>query len=227
MEAVDELLRNFNGDLVDLCYKLVNEFDDYPRVFQYVCERFVAKPENGNHRIDKYFSPEEVTEYQVTIGDSIDGLINSTMRKCDYGLIKPTDFYTALWQSYCANFSTIKERAFAFYYTIIDKKIPYQYIGKPLSMDDERYKELIISNKENIRKLEYIANGDYKQRTERASLILSCLNQIDDFESKVVILAKAIQIFEKRVSEHKIDYSSLIEEIDRRIADLQTEIDDK
>ena len=58
-------------------------------------------------------------------------------------------------------------------------------------------------------------------------MILSCLNQIDDFESKVVILAKAIQIFEKRVSEHKIDYSSLIEEIDRRIADLQTEIDDK
>lgn len=114
-----------------------------------------------------------------------------------------------------------KEKAFAFYYTIIDKKIPYTYIGKPLNIEKEEFKELLEMNQDLLDKMAYIHALPYKQKTEIASLILQCLDQVDNYESKVIGLAYILNLFSKKTSKATLDVDRMIREIDRRIEELE------
>lgn len=143
-------------------------------------------------------------------------MLDSAVKKCNFGLIKPEDFYKALWESYSKNFDTEKERVFAFYYTIIDKAIPYCYLGKPLSMSNERFKELIKRNETSIEKLKYIERSKYSQKTERASLVLNILDNIQEYEDRVVVLAHAIAILGTKKSEKPLP-EELIKELMKTI----------
>ena len=222
MKKTLELITQFDGEVFDLCYKLLCENDQHCDIFQFVCENLLTKPEKPSIQIKKYFEESEIKEYEALYGDIVDGIIKSTIKKCDYGIVKPEDFYKTVWESYCTNFESLKEKAFAFYYTVIDKRIPYVYIGKPLSMDNEKYREIINNNAENLKKIKYIFNSSYRQRTEISSLILQCVNNIDDYESKVVVLAKALEINSIKTAGGKsVDVEEVLQEINRKIKELE------
>ena len=97
-------------------------------------------------------------------------------------------------------------------------------------MSNERYKELIEKNSYFIDKVQYIRDSHYSQRTERASLLLNCLDEISDYESKTVVLSQAIQMLSKRADItapdvdrlSRTDFEKIIKEIDRKIAELET-----
>jgi hypothetical protein len=225
VREIKELLETFDGEIFDLCYKLISENENLPEVFQYACENFTALPKEKKVKIDTYFSPVEINELESVLGDIVNGLIKSTIKKCNFGLVTKEDFYSALWEGYSTNFSTVKEKAFAFYYTLIDRRIPYQYLGKPLSIDDDKFKELIETNRLIIKKIEYIKNSAYQQKTENASLVLNCLNETLDFESKVVVLARAIDILCVKRTPVNVGVEDLIRQIDEKIAELEKEED--
>ncbi len=221
MEWLKELIENFDGEIYDLCYKLTVENEHIEEVFQYVCENLLKMPEEKSIVIEKQFTEEEIEWYKSIYGDNVNGILKSTIKKCDYGIISEADFYSSLWESFCANFTSEKEKAFAFYYTLVDSKIPYQYVGKPLSMDNEKFKRILDENNESVEKIKYIFKSNYIQRTEQASLILNCLEKIDDFEARTVLLARAFGLQdEKRKS---VDIDDLIKKIDRKIAELEQE----
>lgn len=225
MEKINNLLSGFTGEIYDLCFEILKRFGDDASIFEFVCKTFTKRPKDGTIVIEAHFSKEEIDEYESVNGDTIDGLLNSTIKKCNLGLIPVSDFYKTLWGALCANFSTPKEKAFAFYYTLIDSTIPYQYLGKPVSMSNERFKEMVEKNKESIEKVKYIVSSGYSQRTERASLLLNCLNEIDDFESKVVVLAQAIPLLNKPTLAGRLDLDTLIHQIDKKIEELEARED--
>ena len=225
MEKINDLLGSFTGEIYDLCYEILKRFGDDASVFEFVCKTFTKRPKNGTIAIETHFSKDEVDEYESVNGNTIDGLLNSTIKKCNLGFIPVADFYKSLWGALCANFSTPKEKAFAFYYVLIDSTIPYQYLGKPVSMSNERFKEMVDRNKESIEKVKYIMRSGYSQRTERASLLLNCLNEIDDFESKTVVLAQAIPLLNKSSSAGRLDLDTLIQQIDKKIEELEAQED--
>ncbi len=99
---------------------------------------------------------------------------------------------------------------------MIDPTIPYQYLGKPISMSNERFKELVEKNKDSIDKVKYIAKSQYSQRTEDASLLLNCLDKIGDFESKTVVLAQAIEILSRFRTLRALDIDEFIQRIDAK-----------
>lgn len=222
MKEVLKLIKQYDGEIYNLCYKILKENKQHIEVFQYVCENLLEKPENPQIKIEEYFTKEEIAEYESMYGDIVNGLIRSTIKRCDYGIIKPEDFYKNLWEGYVANMLSLKELAFAFYYTIIDKKIPYIYIGKPLSMESTKFKEVIKANRDHLKKIEYIFNSSYRQKTEIASLILQCIDNVDDYESKVVVLSRALDRNAiKRNMGESISIDSMIQAIDRKIEELE------
>jgi hypothetical protein len=222
MEDVLKLIKQYDGEIYNLCYKILKENKQHIEVFQYVCENLLAKPENPQIKIEEYFTKEELEEYESMYGDIVNGLIRSTIKRCDYGIIRPEDFYKNLWEGYAVNMLSLKELAFAFYYTIIDKKIPYIHIGKPLSMEQDKFKEVIKENRNHLKKIEYIFNSSYQQKTEIASLILQCIDNIDDYESKVVVLVKALDMnATKRNIGGSISLEGVIKEIERKIEELE------
>ena len=93
-------------------------------------------------------------------------------------------------------------------------------------MDNGKYKKLIERNDQYIKKLKYIAKIEFEQKTESASLVLRCLDEIEDYESKVVVLTSAFQLFSKHTSK-RIDLDELVRRIDRKIEELEQEGENK
>lgn len=223
MDEIKRLLDNFTGEIYNLCYEILITSENQVAAFEYVCKNLFEYPKNGTIQVKEYFSEEELEEYESIYGDTIKGLLNANIKKCDFGIVVAEDFYKSLWEIYCTVFPTEKGRAFAFYYTIRSKSIPYQYIGKPLSMSNEQFRTLTEQNKTSIDKIKYIKASRYGQRTERASLLLNCLNEIEDFDSKVVVLAHALSILEQNHRSFladKKDIDTLIKQLDKKIEEL-------
>lgn len=150
------------------------------------------------------------------------------MKKCDLDIIRPELFYSDLWDSFCKNFSSDKELAFAFYYTVIDSAIPYQYLGKALSMSDEQFRKLSEENKPLIEKILYINKSHHTQRTEEASLLLNCLDEIEDREVKIVVLAHAITILGSGgLPVGRREIGSILRGLDEKIKELESREDDE
>ena len=224
MEIIKNLIENFRGEIYDLCFEILKNASKQEEVFEYTCKNLLEKPQNGTVDIQKYFTQEERDSYESLYGSTVDALIKTSMKKCNLGIVSEDLFYFDLWQSFCKNFTTDKELAFAFYYTVIDKAIPYQYLGKTISMSNDRFRKLSEENMLFIEKIKYIKRNHLTQRTEDASLILNCLDEIEDREAKVVVLVHAISILGSRTmpfSEENID--GLIQKIDQKIKELEAE----
>lgn len=228
MEKIYELLENFQGEVYDFCYEILKIAQNQKEAFSYVCKNFSKPPEHGTIIVPLYFSDEEIETYETLCGSTVNGLIKMSMKKCDLNIINPELFYFDLWNSFCKIFSSDKELAFAFYYTLIDSAIPYQYLGKPLTMSDEQFRKISEENKPLIEKVLYIKKNYHFQRTEDASLLLNCLDEIEDRKIKTVILAHAITIFgsdKSLVDMRKID--SKLRDIDEKIKELEIKEGDK
>ena len=226
MDELKSLLDNFKGEIYNLCYEILASSEDQVVAFEYVCKNFLKFPENGTIQIKEYFSKDEFDEYKSIYGETVKGLLNTNIKKCNLGVIAVEDFYKSLWEMYCTMFPTEKGKAFAFCYTIRSKSIPYQYVGKPLSMSNEQFKMLTEKNEASIDKIKYIYMSRYGQRTERASLLLNCINEIEDFESKVVVLAHALTILGqggRKIVPDKRDLDLIVQEIDKKIRELEVE----
>jgi len=91
-------------------------------------------------------------------------------------------------------------------------------------MTNERFKELLDINKSFIDKIRYITKSRYSQKTERASLVLNCLDSIGDFESKTVVLAQAISLLGQSRSSRTDDLEALAQRIRERLEDLEKDI---
>ncbi len=228
MKEIKELLDSFSGKVYNLCFEILSCSKDDATVFEFVCKNFRTRQKEETREIEEYFSENEIEEIESAYGDVVNGLLNSTMKKCNAGLIDPNDFYKVLWHSYSVNFSTLKEKAFALYYTIIDTAIPYQYLGKPVSMGNERFQELLKENKSSIDKILYIKRSNYSQRTERASLLLNCLDEIEDLESKAVVLAYAIKAFAPEdKSSNPMSMDELLKQLEKKLDELGSEDDEE
>lgn len=226
MEELKKLLKNFNGEVYNLCYEILVASKDQVAAFEYVCKNLLEYPKNGTIQVKEYFSEVEFEEYETIYGDMVKGLLNTNIKKCNFGVIAVEEFYKSLWESYCTMFPTEKGKAYAFYYTVSSKSIPYQYLGKPLSMSNAQFQVLTEQNKASIDKIKYIDRSRYGQRTERASLLLNCINEIEDFESKVVVLAHALSILSQgrmSIFQDEKDIDSLIQQIDKKIEELEAE----
>lgn len=188
MDDIRKLIGNFKGEIYDLCFEILKNTSDQTTSFEYTCKNLLRIPENGTIVIQKHFTQDEIDTYESLYSSTINGLIKMNINKCNLGFISEASFYSDLWQMFCNNFTTDKELAFAFYYTVIDQAIPYQYLGKTISMSNERYRQLMEENQSFLEKIRYIKRNRYSQRTVVASLVLNCLDEIEDREVKLLFL---------------------------------------
>jgi len=224
MEEIKRIIDTYNGKLYDLCYELLENHSMDEKDFEYICKNYELRKKEKSLEIIQYFSEDEIEQYESAYGDVVNGLINSNIKKCNLGLIKQKEFYKVLWDTFFANFSTTKELAFALYFTIVNKNIPYTYLGKPISMSNDRFRELLEKNESSIEKIKAILKSNYSQRTERASLLLNCLNEIEDLESKVAVLAKGISLFNSiEMPDSSILVDQLLKKIDKKIEELEAQ----
>ncbi len=114
-------------------------------------------------------------------------------------------FYEKMWETIQSNlfFPNDAAKVFAFYYIMIDKRIPYFELIDGYQMSNEAYQSLRRKHSEELRKIRYINNIQFNQKTEHASLILNeigirmpesdaSVELISSYEEKLIILVEAL-----------------------------------
>jgi len=224
IREIRELLKKADGKTYDVCYKLLSENEhNMLEVFQYACENHLElrKNELSDDRIviENYFTEEEIATYIFIHGATVRGILGSAVKNCAYGIVDEKDFYKTLWQGVSALLITLKDKAFAFYYILNDRRIPYQHIGIPLYMDKETYAKKIEESKSIFNKINYIFEIGFRFKNEISSLVLRCIDEIENEELRVVALAHAFSLHTKEMSPSKDINDALLRRIDARLED--------
>ena len=192
-----ELIKHFDGKVYDLCYKIIDESDDLEKDFQYLCENLLELPQEKEVTIKTYISEEEYEFIRKIYDGRIEGILSEIINKVNYGILKQDQFYSELYQKLTQNFTNKKELAVAFERVVADTRIPFIYLGKPLSMKQKDYAEGIKRNEENIKKIIYILKTNYSQKTEEASMVLNLLESIEDYTDRVIVMAQIIDLLKR------------------------------
>lgn len=193
-DSLKQLVTHFDGKLYNLCYKIIDESENLQGDFQYLCENLLKLPKEKMIKVDEYITEDE---YELTLkiyNEKIEGILSEVINKVNYGIISSTNFYSELYSKLIENFKDKKQLAIAFERVIKDSRIPFVYLGRPLSMSGENFKKYLDTNQENINKLFYILKSGYSQKTEEASILLNFIESIKDYNDRVVVFACLIDI---------------------------------
>lgn len=194
---LNELIMHFDGEIYNLCYKIINESKQLEDDFQYLCENLLKLPQEKSIGIDTYLTEEEYMFIRKIYDGRIEGILSEVINKVNYGVLEQSKFYSELYKKLIEGFSEKKELAVAFERVLSDSRIPFVYLGKPLTMNQKDYRECIEKNEGNINKLMYILKIDYSQKTEEASVLLNFLESIENYNDRVVVLAQMIDILKR------------------------------
>ena len=195
--GLDELVMHFDGEIYNLCYKIIDESKDLEMDFRYLCENLIELPHEKTIAINTYISDEEYEFIRKIYDAKIEGILSEVINKVNYGMIQQDKFYSELYKNLIDNFKDKKQLADAFERILSDSRIPFVYLGKPLTMNQNDYKKYMEENEDNIEKLIYILKTDYSQKTEEASIVLNFIESIEGYENKVVVFSQLIDLLKR------------------------------
>lgn len=219
-DKLHERMMKYSGDAFDICsdiYKYITDAPEEDRVslFSLACKEYGIVDSDGTLKVpNSIINHEKQDELKSTYGRVIDALLDSAIKTAVDKRYDDETFYKFIWEKIVCNslFRTEEERLFAFYYIIIDKKIPYYSISSGLEMDNKRYQSIIEANESNIQKLKFILAVRFDQRTQEASNLLDVLLSQDSYDVQVVLLSKI-------VSELRSNRNDFISDLLRKISE--------
>lgn len=196
---VKDLLCSYRGELIDCCLYFYNEIKHEPyekqvSCFQVLCEEYGAVKSNETVIIEKAIRKSELDVLADQYGDYVNEILNSLLKKSYNIGYSSREFYHDLWAAFINGgiITSEKEYAFAIYYIIIDRKIPYFALEPGLQMDNQRFENYMIENRDVIAKLRFILNHGFTQKTEEASLIVRELTKLDTYEEQVIAMVAVL-----------------------------------
>ena len=169
-EKIDELLKQFSGRIIDLCYEVVKEmenenFEEQVNSVNYFCETFGTMKSDKTLEISQYISDEMLENLKDLYGKFVDELLETALKKAYNMGMEQEEFYELLWGNVVKSdmFSKIEEKSFALYYIVIDRKIPYFLLEKGMRMDNDTFKKCREKNLEVIKKMRFILFNSFNQ----------------------------------------------------------------
>lgn len=200
MDQYLDLLKKWDGDTINLCYKLYCMMDQEKteskrfEAFCFLCMNINDVESDKSMQIDNnYIQKEELNQLINIYGDCIKAIICSIQKRAIISRMDERKFYETLWKTIFKSnlLHERKEKSYALFLILGDEGIPYHTINKPISMSNEEYQKIIQENTKTLNKIIYIFSLSFLQRTEEASLILKELEGKDE-KVKAVLLSQAL-----------------------------------
>ena len=167
--------------------------DDQPeRVFKWFLENADAIESDDTK---SYKTSIDLEEYIKEYGGLVAACVNPLFKNNE----NADKFYAKLWKLISENtvFDTVEKKVFAMFSIWIDPRIPYfQLDSLGLEMENETFAQITNEIRSNINKARFIINTNiFKQRTMRASVLLSLLDKYSEEEEKRIVLMAHILSF--------------------------------
>lgn len=207
VEHLREFLSTANGSSFNICAYIFNVIKDteaqlQPKLFKEAAILYeeVDTDESENAPISPYEVQKE------SLKENYGNIVNSIIEFHTRQQYSTELFYQNMWLTINNSvfFPTEAGRVFAFFYTLIDKRIPYYELQEGYQMSNDAFSALRKKHWEVLQKVRYILSISLSQKTERASLLLNELGieiprsdapveSINAYEKQLIILVEAIQ----------------------------------
>lgn len=206
IDSMKEFLSTAAGSSFNICaflYSIVLKapLDSQPFFFEQAIN--LLEDIDSDKSISTPVSPYESQLKSLTdqYGDIVNSFISFFINQST-----STDFfYQSLWKAIQNNmfFPDEASKAFAFYFVLIDRRVPYFILPRGYEMSNESYRSLRKKHSIVLKKIRYIMSTEFDQKTERASLVLqelgisipdseSSVEVVNDYERKLIILVEAL-----------------------------------
>ena len=156
-----ELLQAYFGKTINFSYEIVKQIEktemkNQAEVIQQICELFDDTESDASIELQDYISDKELEKLRINDGELVNQILESNLKKAYLIESCEEEFYMFLWSEMVHTFSELKDRAFALYYIIIDRRIPYFSVRKGLKMSEEDFREYRRQNKNSIAKTKFV-----------------------------------------------------------------------
>ncbi len=188
------------GDRYDksaVIYSLICEAEEPKNALRYFLENADYIDSSEEQEVEAYFTAQQLQKYQKNYSDLIDALLTKLVT----GHYKKERFYDELWESVLNSdvlFDEEDVKIYAIGRIWCDPRIPYFCVNDGVKMSNEEFAGIIEKNKELLQEVTFILGCKYEQKTEISSRLLELLEKCSDSKDKVVVMAKIIDLVEKR-----------------------------
>lgn len=198
-KKVDELLMTYEGDDTDLCYyifNLLNNSENPGYDLEYFVEKIRTIESDKTYSLEKKFSSDELEQLNLLYSKYIEGLLLVIVKKAHLSKWDKKEFYNFLWEKISTDsyFANDKEKSFALFKVAQMPLMPYEELGVPISMSEEKFRQILEKNINSISKIRHILSLGFIQNTETASLIIDEIQKAKSDEVKSVILAVVLSL---------------------------------
>lgn len=196
-----------NGNIFDFLVivyqELKKESGNRTTLFRKFAERgyqnFANNKDSEPHILSKSDLIDLLGKYQTLVNGYIDYLVSEN---------PSTDlFYQKLWK-FIHNpdmFYDEYSSTAGFLLAVKHPMLPYYELPDGIRMDNEIYREYNKRLKQPINKLRFIVSRKYAQKTEKASVVLSVLDEADSDEEKAVLLARLLDMIAEQKNQDEDD----------------------
>lgn len=187
---IDTTISLGRGTEINTCftlYKIIERANpaDKGALIQHAAEGFDSAESSEEIEIDSFINATEEKQLQEKYGDLVDEMLKLLLDENP-----PEDqFYQALGDLLLNPIlRDEKSRAFALYYFLIDKRLPYFHLESGLRMSDEDWRITNQRLSKQKTKIRFILATDFSQRSEKADLLLKELDAVERHEERVTLL---------------------------------------
>lgn len=209
--VIDPIMRRSDGRVVDVFFELFTllsslEKDIQVSAFQYICENIkdVDYTEDNRIAIKKYYTAEQIKKYIPRIKERFTNEMTAILYDASKNKLSSEEFYKKIWllinsNKICKN---KREKALATFFFVDSDLIPYRAVGQGISMTDDEYSSIIDSlDTDLVKDMGLIMQIEYKQKTNRASLLVEKLDSLNTLEEKAVFLSMILQKAEDNIKQ--------------------------
>lgn len=194
------LLSKAKGKIINLSFELFRIIDteesekDKIEAFQFLCENSVGRNSDESIEISEHFTKEERLELRSSTGIFVDSVIRFALQKAYRNHLAPPDFYKLLWNMVFVNGSLNgeKEHAFALYWILINRYIPYVLMQDKIDVCIEKANDFLETHPLLVHRIKNYVYFPLGKRTTCSALIIQELEALDSIEEKTILLAYAL-----------------------------------
>lgn len=191
-----------DANLCAVAYQIIK--GSVPEERAAILEEFVngfrGTPTDGSMKLPTFITKTEERSLMERYGSYVDQKIEELIEEN----MEEHEFYEKLAE-FIVSDNMLQDGAagvIAIFDCVIDKRFPYHRvdISKALTMDQERYLEIIKTIGDNtLDQIDSALNYDFDQKTERASVVLSLIEARDSYEERVVMMSRVLAHFEREI----------------------------
>ena len=197
-------LKTVDGTLFDVCHNYYNLFLKDMSELSITAQKLSIllcwdRQTDKTQKLSVLHSQETYLDKINAIKDTTNTILGNLIK----ANLEVSEFYLNLWKAISANafFATDLDTVCAIIYLCNSSRIPYYKLDSGLKMENDEFAKIAKHNFEHLQKMIFILSAGYEQRTEIASLLLKVLDEVNDYNTKVVLFANLISFCERRAAQ--------------------------